>query len=177
MNKSLIASLVMVLGLVAGRAGAQVYPKRIVVEAKVKAVPTMAAYQRRGRDDNREQQTERTTKTFRLGSSGSLSLGNISGDVTITRASGSDTTVEIVKTARGRDANDARELLQLVQVEVNERSGRADVRSRYPTGEEARRGSRRNVNVSVNYNVTAPAGTRISIESISGSIKVTDIKG
>src|SRR3954468_2777446 len=145
MNKSLIASLVMVLGLVAGRAGAQVYPERIVVEAKVKAVTTMAAYQRRGRDDNREQQTERTTKTFRLGSSGSLSLGNISGDVTITRASGSDTTVEIVKTARGRDANDARELLQIVTVDATERNGRAEVKTHYPSGDDARRNNRRNL--------------------------------
>jgi len=177
MNKSLIASLVMVLGLVAGRAGAQVYPERIVVEAKVKAVTTTAAYQRRGRDDNREQQTERTTKTFRLGSSGSLSLGNISGDVTITRASGSDTTVEIVKTARGRDANDARELLQIVTVDATERNGRAEVKTHYPSGDDARRNNRRNLNVNVDYIVAAPAGTRIAVESISGSVKVTDIKG
>jgi DUF4097 and DUF4098 domain-containing protein YvlB len=60
---------------------------------------------------------------------------------------------------------------------VNERTGRADVRARYPSGDESHRMNRRNVNVSVNYNVTAPAGTRISIESISGSVKVTDIKG
>ena len=33
-----------------------------------------------------------------------------------------------------------------------------------------RRNNRRNINVSVAYNVTAPAGTRISIQSISGSV-------
>jgi len=65
--------------------------------------------------------------------------------------------------------------LELVQVEVTERSGRADLRTRYPN--EERRNNRRNFNVSVAYNVNAPAGTRISIESISGSVKVTDIKG
>jgi DUF4097 and DUF4098 domain-containing protein YvlB len=68
-------------------------------------------------------------------------------------------------------------MLQLVQVEVTERTGRADVRTRYPNGDEARRNNRRNINVSVAYNVSAPAGTRISIETISGSVKVTDIKG
>jgi DUF4097 and DUF4098 domain-containing protein YvlB len=40
-----------------------------------------------------------------------------------------------------------------------------------------RRNNRRNVNVSVAYNVTAPAGTRLTVNSISGSIKVSEIKG
>lgn len=158
-------------------ADAQVYPERVVITEKARAVARAVAYQRRTRDDDqREEQTERTTRPLRLGANGMLGLGNIAGDITIARGSGSDVTVEIVKTARGRDVTDAREALQLVQVEVTERPGRADVRTRYPSGDESRR-NRRNINVSVAYNVTAPAGTRISIESISGSVKVTDIKG
>jgi DUF4097 and DUF4098 domain-containing protein YvlB len=159
----------------AGAADAQVYPERVLHGDKARLIA--AAYQRRGRDDGREEQVERTTKTLRLGQNGSLTLGNIAGDITVTRASGQDTTVEIVKTARGRDAADARELLQLVTVEVTERSGRAEVKTRYPSGEEARRNNRRNINVSVAYNVSAPQGTRIAVESISGSVRITDIKG
>ena len=170
-----------VLALVAApvlphEARAQVYPERLIVKEKVRLIA--AAYQRRDRGDgNREEQTERTTKTLRLGPNGTLALGNIAGDIVVTRGGGADTVVEIVKTARGRDVNDARELLQLVPVDVTERAGRADVRTRYPSGEDARRHSRRNINVTVAYNVTAPVGTRISVESISGSVRVTDIKG
>ena len=51
------------------------------------------------------------------------------------------------------------------------------MKTRYPSGDEQRRNNRRNINVSVAYTVTAPAGTRITINSISGGIKVTDIKG
>ena len=178
MKHILIATLVLMIpGLALGRAEAQVYPERLVVEAKARAIAAATAYQRRGRDDNREQQVERTTKTFRLGSAGSLSLGNIAGDITVTRASGPDTTVEIVKTAHGRDANDARDLLQIVTVDATERNGRAEVKTNYPGRDEMRRNNRRNLNVSVDYTVTAPAGTHISIESISGSVKITDIKG
>jgi hypothetical protein len=155
-------------------AGAQVYPERIIAREKVRAIAS--AYQQRRDSNNREEQVERTTRTLKLGANGVLALGNIAGDIVVTRAGGSDATVEIVKTARGRDVNEAREQLQLVQVEVTERSGRADVRTRYPSSDE-RRNNRRNFNVSVAYNVTAPAGTRLSIESISGSVKVTDIKG
>ena len=179
MNKA-FTYIVLAAGLLpaaGGAASAQVYPDRVRIAAKARAVAE-SAYQRRNRDENsREENTERTTRTLKLGANGVLTLGNIAGDIAVTRAGGQDTTVEIVKTARGRDANDVRELLQLVQVEVTERAGRADVRTRYPSGEEARRNNRRNVNVSVAYNVAAPAGTRITIESISGSIKVTDIKG
>jgi hypothetical protein len=156
-------------------AAAQVYPERLIVKDRARVIA--AAYQRRDRDDNREEQIERTTKTLRLGPNGTLALGNIAGDILVTRGGGSDTVVEIVKTARGRDVNDAKELLQLVPVDVTERAGRADVRARYPSGEHAGRNNRRNINVTVAYNVTAPVGTRISIQSISGSARITDIKG
>jgi hypothetical protein len=169
-------ALVLALAPFAPAAEAQVYPDRVHIAAKARAV-VESAYQRRRDDNNREENVERTTRTLKLGANGVLTLGNIAGDIAITRNNGADTTVEIVKTARGRDANDVREQLQLVQVDVTERAGRADIRTRYPSNDEARRNNRRNFNVSVAYNVSAPAGTRITVESISGSIKVTDIKG
>jgi Toastrack DUF4097 len=142
-----------------------------IVRAKVDAA-RVVRYQ--GRD--REEQTERTTRTLRVGSDGEISLGNIAGDITVTRGNG-DATLEIVKTARGRTVEDAREMLKLVTVEVSERGTRAEVKAQYPEEREMRRDNRRNINVSVAFNLTAPAGTRITINSISGSIKVTDIKG
>jgi DUF4097 and DUF4098 domain-containing protein YvlB len=125
----------------------------------------------------REEQTDRQTKTVKIGTEGELSLSNISGDIVVTRANGGEATIEIVKTARARTADEARELLGLVNVTVTERAGRAEVRTVYPQGDEMRRNNRRNVNVSVNYTVSAPAGTRLTINSISGTIRVSDIKG
>ncbi len=148
-------------------AGAQVYPDRIVVKARAAAV----AYQRRTPDDNRAEQTERTTKTIKLGSDGSLDLGNMTGDITVTRGGSSDATIEIVKTAHGRDTSDAKSELDLVTVDVTERAGRAEVQMRYSNQMHGR------INVTVAYNVTAPSGTRVSASSMSGSIKITDIKG
>lgn len=153
-------------------AGAQIYPERVTVKMKHVA----AAYQRRDRDE-REEQTDRTTKTIRLGSNGELSLGNVAGDITVTRGGGNDAVVEIIKVARARSVDEARELLTLVTVDVSERNGRAEVRTRYPSGDENRRNNRRNMNVTVTYNVTAPPGTRLNVNSVSGNIKVSDIKG
>jgi Putative adhesin len=158
-------------------ASAQVYPERVAIAIKARALEVARGYQGRQRDENREEQTERTTKVLKLGPEGILSLGNISGDISVTRGGGPDLTIDIVKTARGRTADEAREILRLVPVEITERSDRAEVKTRYPSGDEQHRNNRRNINVSVAYTVTAPAGTRVTMTSISGAIKVTDIKG
>ena len=161
------------LAALAAPAAAQSTPDdvRAVVRGTVE---TARAVRYQGRD--REEQTERTTKTLHIGSEGEISLGNIAGDITVTRGSG-DATIEIVKTARGRTVEDAREMLKLVTVEVTERGTRAEARALYPEERDMRRNDRRNINVSVAYNVTAPAGTRLTVNSISGSVKITDIKG
>ena len=130
----------------------------------------------RGRGGNVEE-VERTTRTFRIGATGELHLANISGDIVITRTGGSDAQVEIVKTARGQTAEDARELLSLVTVNVVERANRAELKTMYPPGDELRRNNRRNVHVSVAFNVAVPAGTRVRASSISGSLSAKDVRG
>jgi DUF4097 and DUF4098 domain-containing protein YvlB len=62
-------------------------------------------------------------------------------------------------------------------VEITERGNRAEVKTRYPQGDEFRRNNRRNVNVSVAFTVTAPVETRLSVSSISGDVSTKDIKG
>jgi DUF4097 and DUF4098 domain-containing protein YvlB len=154
-------------------AEAQGLPDRIsaALRNRVETIRTVRYQQ------GREEQTDRQTKTVRIGADGELTLGNIAGDIVVTRANGSDATIEIVKTARARTADDAREMLNLVTVNVTERSGRAEVKAVYPRGDEFRRNDRRNMNVSVAYTVSAPSGTRLTVASVSGSIKVSDIKG
>jgi DUF4097 and DUF4098 domain-containing protein YvlB len=144
---------------------------RTVVDA-VGDLPRTSAYQQ-----GREEQTERLTKTVRIGADGEIDVSNIAGDIVVTRGSGSDATIEAVKTARGRTADDARQMLGLVQVDITERAGRVEVRTNYPRGEENRRNNRRNISVSVAYTITAPPGTRMTLASISGNVRVTDIKG
>ena len=123
------------------------------------------------------EQTEQVTRTLKIGDSGELELRNLAGDITITRGGGNEVRVEAVKTARARTAEDAKEMLSLVTLEFAERGSRAEVRSRYPDGPRESRGVRRNISVTVAYTVTAPAGTRVTVRSLAGGIKVTDIRG
>lgn len=132
-------------------------------------------YQRR---DQREQQTERFTRTLKVGSNGEIHIGNVSGNITVTRGGGSEATLEVIKTAHGRTPDDVRELLGLVQVDITERGGRAEIKTRYPQGDQYRGNERRrDVHVSVAFNLAAPAGTRISANSVSGDISCKDITG
>ena len=126
--------------------------------------------------EQRDEQTERFTRTLKVGSNGEITLGNISGDITVTRGGGNEATLEVIKTARARTTDEAKELLGLVQIDIMERGGRAEVKTRYPQ-EEWRRYNRRNVNVSVTLNLAAPAGTRVSVNSVSGNVSATDITG
>src|SRR5262245_32614363 len=135
-----------------GTGNAKVYPERAVFVRrqviKAKDAVRTDVYQR---NQQREEQTDRSTRTLRIGANGELYIENIAGDIVITRGGESDATVEIVKVARAQTAEEARENLQLVQVEVDERASRAEINVRYPRREE-RRGDRRNFNVSVAFN-------------------------
>ena len=169
-------SLVIVFLALASSVSAQDRDPRI--HRVVRAIVEEHAQRQQGQDRRGgNEQTERMTRTVRIGSSGELDLSNVSGDITITRGGGNEATIDIVKTARGRTDDEAREALQLVQVDIMERSNRAEVKTRYPEGDDPRWRNRRNVNVNVSFTVTAPAGTRIRASSVSGGVSAKDIKG
>jgi Putative adhesin len=173
--KLLTLFVVAALAASARPAAAQVYPERVPsARARVQQQRDRA---RVSRDQGRDEQTERTTRTLRIGATGELDVANIAGDILISRGAGQDATLEIVKTARAQSPDDAKALLGMVQVDVVERAGRAEVRTRYPSGDEMRTQNRRNVNVSVAYTITAPVGARITARSISGNVSARDLHG
>jgi DUF4097 and DUF4098 domain-containing protein YvlB len=130
-------------------------------------------------EQNRRQssaeQSERISRTLKIGNNGELEISNLAGDIVITRGGGSNVQIDIVKVARGRTDADAREMLGLVSIDIQEGGSRAEVRTVYARRDERARD--RNVNVSVQYTVSAPENARISVNSLSGDIRVRDIKG
>jgi DUF4097 and DUF4098 domain-containing protein YvlB len=122
------------------------------------------------------EESERTTRVLRIGTNGDIQVSNLSGDIVVTRGSGSEASVEIVKTSRAATSDEAKAMLQSVNVDIVERSNRAEIRTRHTRTDEMRRGNRRS-HVAVAFTITAPAGTRVRAESISGSITTKDITG
>jgi DUF4097 and DUF4098 domain-containing protein YvlB len=133
------------------------------------AVPLAAVPQDR---DFGEEQVDRQTRTFDLGASGFLDLANVTGDITVTAGPGSRAEVEIVRRSRGRTAADVRRGLDEVTVEIVEERGGARLRARYPE-----RQGRTPYSVSVAYVVTAPAGTRLTANSVVGDVTARGIEG
>jgi DUF4097 and DUF4098 domain-containing protein YvlB len=153
---------------------AQVYPERVRSVTRTVVRPAVERYQRQS---ERATETERITRTMRLGASGDIEIGNIAGDITIIRGGGNDVVIEAIKTSRARTAEEAKAVLPLVEVDINDRAGRVEARTRYPRHDDERRRNWRNVNVSVAFNVTAPERARVNVNTISGNISVRDIKG
>ena len=127
------------------------------------------------RREYRDEQTEKISRTLKIGANGELDISNLSGDIIVTRG-GDDVRIDALKVARGRTVEDARQMLAYVTVDFIERGSRAEVKTVYRNHEERSR-THRNLNVSVQYAVTAPEHVRISARSLSGNIKVTGIKG
>jgi len=111
-----------------------------------------------------QEQTDRFSGKYRIGRDGRVSIQNISGDITVTAGSGDEVSVEAVKRAR-RD----RSQLDQVRIEVDNAAGRVDIRTSYPR--------LNNVNVSVDYTVTVPTGVSVELHSVSGSVKVSGVRG
>ncbi len=174
----LIGAIAPALPAVAGAQASQGDPRveatsRIVIDQQRERPKPRVIVQGR---DAREEQSETFKKIVRVGSNGELDVSNIAGNIEIKRGGGDEATIDVVKVARGRTIDEAREMLPLVKVEINERGTRAEVRTVYPADQHVLH-NRRNVNVQVHYTITAPAGTRVSARSISGSIRAADISG
>ncbi len=121
--------------------------------------------------DFRASQTDTERRTFDIGATGELDLENISGNIQVQAGSGRDLVVEIRRHARGRTDADARAGLSRVRVETVHRGNRVTARTQYPNERQSSYG------VSVDFIVTAPAGTRITINTLSGDVSVTGIQG
>jgi hypothetical protein len=117
------------------------------------------------------EETSSQTVNLPIGSTGTVAIENLSGDVTITAANRSDVAVEITKRSRGRTSEDAARGLAAVEVEVDQRGDRATIETHYPSEDESP------YSVSVFFEIAAPAGTRFTVESIAGDVSADGISG
>ena len=152
------------LAMAAVSAGAQDAGQRIVRRDAVRA--GARAYQGR----NGPEQTERFSRKVKVGRDARVSIDNVAGNIVVTGGSGDEVSIEAVKRTRG----DRGELAK-VRITVDERAGRVDVR----TEGEQNRGNRgwRGSQVSVDYTVTVPASASVDLHSVSGSMRVTGVRG
>jgi DUF4097 and DUF4098 domain-containing protein YvlB len=114
---------------------------------------------------------DRQTRALAIGANGTLELHNLSGDITVNAGRGSGASIELVRRSRGRTDADARTGLDRVTVDTQVVGTRATVKTNYSNERQS------NYSVSVDMIVTAPAGTRVTVNSVSGDVKMTGIRG
>ena len=141
----------------------RVHSQHVRIAAACIAVLTLA----RPLSAQSQEQVDRQTHMLAIGASGALDLRNVAGEISVTAGSGNEARVEVIRRARGRTSDDARLGLQQVTVEVSHQGERAAVSARYPQG---RRDGNVPYSVDIAYVVTAPAGTRVTATSVSGSM-------
>jgi hypothetical protein len=154
------------LALAAAPAPAQDDVERAVGREAARAA-TARAYQGRNRGQD---QTERISRKVRIGRDGRVSIANISGDIVVTGGGGDEVSIEAVK----RTSGDRSELAD-VEVVIEERAGRVDIRAEHDRVRSNR--GRRGDSASVDFTVTIPATASLDMHSVSGSLKVTGVRG
>jgi DUF4097 and DUF4098 domain-containing protein YvlB len=123
-----------------------------------------------GRNRGRVERSETTTRSYDIGAAGNLDLRNVAGNITVTSGGGREVRIEIVKQAAAGSESDAARGLKEVDVTTDQRGERLVVETVYPRG-------RTPYSVNTTFIVTAPAGTRINVRSVSGEVEVRGITG
>ena len=132
--------------------------------------PRGAWFERYQESRSGPESSDRWSRTFKVGPSGSLDLSNISGDIVITGGAGDEIRVEAVKQrarARGQPRRSGS------WRPSPSRPASAPAASRFPRPIRASR----TPSVDVDYTVQVPASAAVSVRSVSGDLELTGVKG
>jgi len=113
--------------------------------------------------------TDRFSKTTRLDANGTFDLTNITGNVVVTGGTGRDVVIEAIKRVQRPNPNAARNLLQMIDIQVTEQANRVEVRTVVPRP--------RNFPGSVDYTITVPQDASVTLRTVSGNIRATNVRG
>jgi hypothetical protein len=105
---------------------------------------------------------ERVEQTLEVGDAPTLHVDNFAGAVTIRAGEGD--TIHVVATKKAS----SRSRLDRIEIEISERDGGAIIHTQKPNTLN---------NVSVDIEITAPAGTRLDVDTGAGTLEVRGITG
>jgi hypothetical protein len=111
---------------------------------------------------DRGTETQRMTRTFEVGATPQLDIDSFAGAVTVRAGEGD--TIQVIATKKAPRTRD----LNQVEVNISQREDGLVIRTDKP---------RTWSNVSIEFEVTAPAGTQLVVHTGAGSIEVRGLRG
>lgn len=113
---------------------------------------------------------DREEHAFTLEAGGKFSLENVNGDMTVRASEGNRVQVVAVKKVKAMDQERAKEALSKLKVAIESSPGEIVVKTIYPNAKEGllNMGS----SMSVEYTVTVPEGTNLSLSGVNGTITI-----
>ena len=114
--------------------------------------------------------TEPFSRTFKVGRNATLMLSNVAGNIQVSPAASDQIEVQALKRVWGPNAEQAKERLGSVSIEAYATANRVEVRV-----EHMGRGDGRSAEVE--FDVKVPGDTSVELRTVSGDIRVTNIKG
>lgn len=145
------------------RIAALAAPVLLLIASDVSAQPARLARLYQGRRE--PEQSDRVTRKVRIGRDGSVSVSNVAGDIAVSTIPGDEVSIDAVK-------HGTRGALDRVTVVIDDRPGRVDISTEY--GNNWRWNSN---NISVDYTIGVPEGASVDLRSISGTVRVSAVKG
>lgn len=124
--------------------------------------------------------TEAFAKTLPLAANGSVSLKNVNGHVTFEAWDRAEVQINAEKKVKAGSAEEARKILNQVQIDVQAGPAAVRIETRMPKKENSgfwslMRGEERSVGVT--YNVRVPRGTVVEADNVNGNIRLTGTRG
>lgn len=122
------------------------------------------------RPGNSVESTEPFARTFKVGSNATLLVVNVRGNIVVSAGSGDQIDAKATKHAWGSSDEDARQRLTNATIEVYTSGNRVELRAepnaRFDGG-----------NIEVEFDVKVPPDCSVDLRSVSGDIRVTNVKG
>jgi DUF4097 and DUF4098 domain-containing protein YvlB len=167
MTRRLILLPLFTLAVAASPAAADEMSRAVVKRVEQTRTSWATRYQ-----DSRQgpEQTERFSRTARIGANGAFELSNVAGDVVITGGGGEEVRVEAIKRVRHRDGGEAQSLLKELRIEAVEATNRLEIRTIYPRRQRSFSGS-------VDFTVQVPVGASVTVKTVSGDLRVKNVRG
>lgn len=146
------------------RTAALAAPVLLLLASDVSAQPVRLARLYQGRRE--PEQSDRVTRKVRIGRDGRVSVSNVSGEITVSTIAGDEVSIDAVKHGSQRAMGN-------VSIVIDDRPGRVDITTEYSRVF----GFRNNNDVSVDYTIGVPEGATVDLKSISGNVRVSNVKG